>query len=43
VHFFIENRLWLAAFVLATFVAAAVLVGAGLSGMRMIASALGIV
>ncbi len=41
VHFFIENRLWLAAFVLATFVAVAVLVGVGLSGMRMIATALG--
>ncbi len=43
VHFFIDNRLWLAAFVLVTFVAVAMLVGAGLSGMRMIASALGIV
>lgn len=43
VHFFIENRLWLAAFVVAVFAVVAVLVQVGLSGMRMIANALGIV
>ena len=41
VHFFIDNRLWLAAFMLVTFAAIAALVGFGLSGMRMVAGALG--
>jgi chromosome partitioning protein len=42
VHFFIENRLFMVVFVLLVFAAAAVVVGAGLSGMRMIADAFGL-
>jgi len=43
IHFFIENRMWMAAFLAILFAAAILLVGAGLSGMRMIAGAFGLV
>jgi chromosome partitioning protein len=43
IHFFIDNRLWLAAFVLASLAVVAVLVSFGLSGMRMLASVFGII
>ncbi|HSV30142.1 MAG TPA: ParA family protein [Candidatus Omnitrophota bacterium] len=41
VHFFIENRFSLAAFLFVVVVAAAMLVGFGLEGMRMLAGAMG--
>jgi len=43
VHFFIDNRLWMAAFVLVAFGLAALLVVGGLSGIRMIAAAVGLI
>ena len=42
VHFFIEHRLWLAVFILVALSAAAMLVVSGLSGLRMIATAIGL-
>jgi len=43
IHFFIDNRLWLMVFLLVTFVLAATTISAGLSGMRMLAVAIGLV
>ncbi len=43
IHFFIDNRLWMVAFMLVVFGLVAVLGWAGVSGMRMIAAAIGLV
>ncbi len=42
IHFFIDNRLWLMAFILVSLVVIGLMVGAGVSGARMIAAAIGL-